>query len=307
MSLFALIVAILAQKFRPLSSRDPVSRWLESYVDGIEHYFNAGERRFGIAAWFTLALSMLVPLAIASYLLGRAMPFAPWLLGALVLYLTLRFRAILTEYTAVARALRAHDIDQARELLGQCLGRQVLQYDATQIAKAAIEYAFMNCYRGLFATVFWFVVLPGPGGALVYRGAFIAAQRWKHDPGSGEHDFGWFAHRMFELMDWIPQRLTAVSFAIVGDFEDALYCWRSQATQWGNLAEGIVLASAAGALGARLGDPLTETEGVRYRPELGIGDQADADYMQSAEGLIWRALVLWAVVLLLLAVFTMLL
>jgi adenosylcobinamide-phosphate synthase len=306
MSLFSLIFAILAQKFRPLPSRDPISVWLARYADWIEHYFNAGERRFGIAAWFALVLPLFIPLTILSYLLGRVSPLLPWLLGAIVLYLGIRFRAILTEYTAIAHALRAHDIDQARDLLGKCLGRSVLQYDATQIAKAAIEYAVINCYRGLFATVFWFVVLPGPAGALVYRAAFIATQRWTHDATSGEHDFGWFADLMFELMDWIPQRLTAVSFAIVGDFEDALYCWRSQATQWGNAAEGIVLASAAGALGARLGDPLTEAEGARYRPELGIGEHADADYMRSAEGLIWRAVLLWLVVLLLLASFALL-
>src|ERR1700674_146387 len=306
MSLFSLILAILAQKFRSLPSRDPVSRWLESYADWIEHYFNAGERRFGVAAWSVLILSLYVPLEIAFYLLGRVNFALPWLLSAGVLYLTIRFRAILTEYTAISRALRAHDIDQARDLLGQCLSRSVLQYDATQIAKASIEYAVINCYHGLFAPVFWFVVLPGPAGALIYRAAFIATQRGKHDATTEEHDFGWFAELMFELMDWIPQRLTAVSFAIVGDFEDALYCWRSQAAQWGT-AEGIVLASAAGALGTRLGDALTELEGARYRPELGIGEHADADYMQSAEGLIWRAVVLWLVVLLLLGVITVIL
>jgi membrane protein required for beta-lactamase induction len=34
------------------------------------------------------------------------------------------------------------------------------------------------------------------------------------------------------VIDWIPQRLTAFVFAVVGDFEDALFCWRSQAAQW---------------------------------------------------------------------------
>ena len=44
--------------------------------------------------------------------------------------------------------------------------------------------------------------------------------------------FGWFARAGFRRIDWIPARLTAVSFAIVGDFEDAVYCWRTQAAQW---------------------------------------------------------------------------
>ena len=32
---------------------------------------------------------------------------------------------------------------------------------------------------------------------------------------------------------------------------------------------------------------------MQFRPELGLGDEADVDYMQSTVGLIWRALVLW--------------
>jgi adenosylcobinamide-phosphate synthase len=306
MSLFALIAAILAQKIHPLPLADPAAEWIRRYVDVIEHYFNAGERRFGVAAWLVLVLSILLPLAVAAHFLADITPLLAWLLGAAVLYFAIRFRAVLMHYSAVARALQVRDLDGARDRLALCLGRPVLQYDATQVAKTAIEWAFLECYRGLFAVLFWFVVLPGPGGALVYRAALIAAQRWHRDSESSDHRFGWFAGRMFELMDWIPQRLTAVSFAIVGDFEDALYCWRSQAAAWGNAEEGIVLASAAGALGARLGDPLTEVDGARYRPELGIGEHADADYMQSAEGLIWRAVVLWAFGLLVIAAFRVL-
>ena len=43
----------------------------------------------------------------------------------------------------------------------------------------------------------------------------------------------------------------------------------------------------------KLGDTLHENGSLKFRPELGIGDEADVDYMQSAVGLIWRALVLW--------------
>jgi adenosylcobinamide-phosphate synthase len=127
-------------------------------------------------------------------------------------------------------------------------------------------------------------------------------QRWRLGGEAEEYVFGWFAGRMFKIMDWLPQRLTAVSFAIVGDFEDALYCWRSQAQSWGSQLEGIVLAASAGALGVRLGDPLIGADEPLYRPPLGLGEEADPDYMQSAEGLIWRAVVLWLVILLLLAI-----
>ena len=39
-----------------------------------------------------------------------------------------------------------------------------------------------------------------------------------------------------------------------------------------------------------------------FRPELGIGDEADTDFMQSAIGLVWRAMVFQLIMLLLLTV-----
>jgi cobalamin biosynthesis protein CobD/CbiB len=116
-----------------------------------------------------------------------------------------------------------------------------------------------------------------------------------------ERDFGWFAARAFHVIDWIPQRLTAFTFAVVGNFEDALYCWRSQAAQWLRPGEGIVLASGAGALGVRLGEPLPRGGAFIDRPPLGTGDPAREESLASLEGLLWRGLVLWLVVFLLAA------
>src|SRR5258708_28163805 len=112
--------------------------------------------------------------------------------------------------------------------------------------------------------------------------------------GHGLSEFGKPVRRLLYWLDWVPVRLTAVTFAIVGDFEDAIYCWRTQAKAWGSLHEGILLASCAGALGGQLGGPITSPTGEpEFRPELGLGDIADAELMPSAVGLVWRALLVW--------------
>jgi adenosylcobinamide-phosphate synthase len=133
------------------------------------------------------------------------------------------------------------------------------------------------------------------------------AENWQRTGGPlDEHpQFGEFARRAFQALDWLPARMTAATFAIVGDFEDAVYCWRTQASQWGDAASGILLASGAGALGIRLGLPLPdsgELGGIEARPELGLGDDADVDHLQSAIGLVWRALVLCLLLLALLTI-----
>ena len=110
---------------------------------------------------------------------------------------------------------------------------------------------------------------------------------------------------LLAALDWIPVRLTALSFAIVGDFEDAVACWRSQAARWaaqeGGAAAGILLAAGGGALGVQLGGVLpTLTGDPDVRPDLGVGEPVEPEVLPSAVGLVWRALVLWLLLILLL-------
>ncbi|HEV8110650.1 MAG TPA: cobalamin biosynthesis protein, partial [Burkholderiales bacterium] len=129
------------------------------------------------------------------------------------------------------------------------------------------------------------------------RLAAFLRERWK--PLGG---FGRFAENAFELIEWPAVRLTAASFAVVGDFEDSIYCWRTQARSWAEPNEGVVLAAGAGAMGLRLGMPVVEVEGMQPRPELGVGEPADGPFLDSTVGLVWRALVLWIFVLLVVTV-----
>ena len=156
----------------------------------------------------------------------------------------------------------------------------------------------MRSHRHVFGVMAWFVVL-GPVGAIGYRLAALLSDRWGA-AGSAEADaYGRFAVRAFEIIDWLPVRLTAIVFAFAGDFMGAVECWREQASSWRTRSQGIILAAAAGALGVKLGGVLHQDGGIEYRPQLGDGDDADADYMQAAVGLIWRALVLWLFLILL--------
>src|SRR6185312_15082077 len=138
-----------------------------------------------------------------------------------------------------------------------------------------------------------------------------ALAAWRDDettPIGRERDrFGWPARALLAVLDWLPARLTALSFAVVGDFEDAIACWRTQAHRWANeeggVTIGVLLAAGGGALGVRLGGPLATIGGDReYRPEVGTGDTVEPDLLPSGVGLVWRALLLWLLMILLLTV-----
>jgi adenosylcobinamide-phosphate synthase len=219
-----------------------------------------------------------------------------------ILYLTLGFRQFSHYYTDIHLALRMGETERARALLGEWRGRSADGLNATEIARLAMEEALVSSHRHVFAVIVWFVLLPGPAGALLYRLSYYFTSRWGGRRDAEFGAFGRFARRAFAVVDWLPVRITAAAFAIVGDFEDAVYCWRTQAARWPDEAAGILLASGAGALGVRLGLPIVESGEVTERPELGLGEEADADFMQSGIGLVWRTLVLCLLLLTLLGI-----
>lgn len=300
MSLLSLIAVFLIEQLQPLDYRrvvaDPVGTW----ADFIESRFNAGEYRHGVLAWCLAVLLPVVIVAVAYGLLYSLNPLFGWVLNVGVLYLTMGFRQFSHHYTEIQLALRLGDLERARHLLAEWQGISTYGLGSEDIARLSIEGALAASHRHVFAVVLWFVLLPGPCGALLYRLSAIVRDRWNTGNATRQTDFSSFSRLVFGMIDWLPSRTTASAFAIVGDFEDAVYCWRTQPAQWPDRDLGIILAAGAGALGVQLGRPVVDGVEVSDRAELGLGDPADVDFMQSAVGLVWRATVLWMLLLFLL-------
>jgi adenosylcobinamide-phosphate synthase len=306
MSLLSLIAALLLEQVHPLSSRKYLLVWLSGYVGFFQRNFNAGAQSQGRVAWLFVVI---LPLALAiyvNYLLLSANPIFAWAFSVLVLYLTMGFRQFSHFYTDIHSALLEKQTDKARELLGNWLGKSCRDLSHEEVARVTIEQALLCSHRNVFGVVFWFVIFMmvglGPVGAILYRLALFMYNRWGMKDEEEYGKFGAFARQAYHLMEWLPLRLTACTFAIVGNFEDTIYCWRTQAASWIDPEAGILLAAGAGALGVKLGQAIMQDQQPVFRPELGVGDEADTDYMQSAIGLVWRAMVFQLLALLMLTV-----
>lgn len=318
MSLLSLIFSLLLEQLRPVDPRGFPFGAFDRYADLIARNFNAGRRRHGlfgwvlaVLPWVILADVVFVMLNNLSIVLGLA-----WSVG--VLYVTMGLRQFSGGFTAVQEALREGRHDDARRLLREWKGEDTSEYTPQDMTKIAIEFGLASAHRHVFGVIAWYVFLPavlgtilpgflgallcGPGGAVLYRLSSIVAARWGQRHEEDFRVFGGMARDVFAVLDWVPVRITALSFAIVGDFEDAVYCWRSQAAQWLDREMGVVLSSGAGALGVRLGESLHRDGVLVFRPELGLGDEADLEHLNSAVGLIWRTLVLWVLVIALMTV-----
>jgi adenosylcobinamide-phosphate synthase len=291
MKFLALIAALLIEQLQPLRHGNAVYLAFTRYANALERQFNAGQYRQGVIAWLLVVVPVVGVTLAAYYALHAMSPLLALLWSIAVLYLTMGFRQFSHYFTEIMQALRNGDLVTARDYLGCWRGVSAAESGAGEIARVAIELGLVGSHRHVFGPVACFVVF-GPAGAVLYRMAAVLSEKWggRREPAFGE--FGHFAERFFFWLDWLPARMTAASFAIVGNFEDAAYCWRNQAPSWAAAAHGIILASGGGALGVRLGDPQRQSDGAEFRPEVGIGDEADVDYMQSTVGLIWRALVL---------------
>jgi cobalamin biosynthesis protein CobD/CbiB len=305
LSLLALLVSLLAQYAYPVKGRQPLLAFYGRLCLSTAKRLDAGDRNSGILAWTVLMAAVLVPLGLLAAGLRAIHPVLLFLLDAALLYATLRFLGTTASLSSIEKALREGDVAGAANRLAQWQGEPVDAEDGGAVARLAAEHALREAHQGAFAPLFWFLVLPGPLGLVLYPLALRAARTWDSAAVEGERDFGWFAVRAFHAIDWIPQRVTAFAFAVVGNFEDALFCWRAQAATWVRPDEGIVLASGAGALGVRLGEPVPVAGVFVVRPPLGQGELAREDALASLEGLLWRALVLWLIVFLLAAALQM--
>jgi len=295
MSVLAIIAALVIEQWRPLGRTAPGHGMLGAWALWLEQSFNGGERRHGVIAWLVAVLPAVALAAALHFALKSVNGVLALAFNIAVLYLTLGFRQFSHYFTDIQLAVKSGDIERARSLLEQWRGASGVVRNREEVIRLTIEEALLASHRHVFGVLFWYLLLPGPSGAVLYRLAAYFAWRWKDLGG-----FGDFARRAFDVLEWPAVRLTAAAFAVVGDFEDAVYCWRTQARSWFDPNAGIVLAAGAGAMGVRLGMPVQEVEGMQPRPELGVGEPAEGPFLDSTVGLLWRAVVVWVFVLVIL-------
>ncbi|HEY5308770.1 MAG TPA: CobD/CbiB family protein, partial [Casimicrobiaceae bacterium] len=313
MSFLAVLAAIGLEQWRAFEWRAGVERFYVHYVRLLERKFNGGTARHGRYAAVAAVLPPVLVAALVFWAADALNPVAGFVWKVIVLYFLMGFRRFSHAVSAIIRDLRENDLSAARRALAAWRGGSTSELASSDVARLAIERGLVDAYRQVFAVIFWFVILPGPAGAVLYRAVALLAEEWKTPspgvepsaPVASRVEFGRPARRLLALLDWIPVRLTALAFAVVGDFEDAVSCWRTQARRWakqdGGLPIGILLASGGGALGVQLGGPLPVLVAEPdVRPELGTGDPVEPEVLPSAVGLVWRALILWLLLILLL-------
>lgn len=260
-------------------------------AQAIEGRLHRDARTHGVVAWCVAVLPAVAITAGIVHLLATWSPWAATAFSAAMLYLAVGHRSLGEHARTVEMPLRASDLDTARAMVGRMVSRDTQVLDASQVAAAATESVLENGADAVFGALFWFAVLGAPG-VVLYRLANTLDAMWGYRTARYER-FGWAAARMDDVLNYIPARLTALTYAVLGDARCALRCWRMQAPRWDSPNAGPVMAAGAGALRVQLGGPAPYHGVWEDRPMLGEGDAPNADSIAAALRLVRHGVWLW--------------
>jgi adenosylcobinamide-phosphate synthase len=291
MIFFSLLITLSLEHYRPL--RQPLPHYVTyaQYARLLQDKLDGGESVHGLLAWSAAVL----PLVLSVWLMETWLTQWGSLLGlawsVLVLYHTMGFRYYSLIAEEIADKLRSGNLAEARQMLENWRGGEAADFSEHEVAALTIEQVFSHSHRQMFGVLFWFVLL-GPAGAVLFRLSSILSRRWSESSPA----FSQLAATSFHLINWLPARLTGLTYAVAGNFEDAMYCWRTQPHAWPETEESIVLAAGAGAMGVKLGQPLNVGGQWIARSEIGLDEEPDADQIDSTISMVWRGLVVWLVI-----------
>ncbi|WP_298563556.1 adenosylcobinamide-phosphate synthase CbiB [uncultured Aliiroseovarius sp.] len=172
-------------------------------IGWLERNLNEGDNRF-----FNGAMGVFVLAAVAG-ILGQVIQYLPFggLLEIIVAAILLAQKSLAQHVQAVADALR-QSTEEGRNAVAMIVGRDTKDMTDDAIARGAIESAAENFSDGVVAPAFWFLIAGLPG-LMVYKlvntaDSMIGYRNERYE------QFGKFAARLDDVLNWVPARLTAL-------------------------------------------------------------------------------------------------
>ncbi|MFT7388719.1 MAG: adenosylcobinamide-phosphate synthase [Candidatus Endobugula sp.] len=214
---------------------------------------------------------------------------------AVFLYLAIGYTSLRQHAMAIVKPLVDGDIVSAREKVGWIVSRDTDQINDNDVRKATIESVLENGSDAVFAPIFWFVVGGFPA-VILYRLSNTLDAMWGYKTDRFLY-FGRFSARMDDVLNYMPSRLVAISYASLGQFLLAVSCWRKQAPLLASPNAGVVMTSGAGALDVSLGGDAYYHGELTPKPVFGGHGTVTNDDIFRALRLIDKTLILWCIVI----------
>ena len=250
MKLIALLIGIYAERY--------LARWshLREFRPFEEQANRLAEKVLGldartapyIIAGITLACA--APVGVVAWLLRHDAVQILWFLFAvLVLLFSFGPRDLKAEALDYHDKAEAGDMDGAKAQAESLLGADAPETPKDQAA-AVEKNTYLEANNRIFGVIFWFLVAGPLGPAFAFGFRVLNSLRRYTATLPGGEELHRAAALLHGLAAWIPARITSASFALAGNFDDAIDAWRGlPANREVNLSEGS--DSVLGAVGSQ--------------------------------------------------------
>lgn len=256
MSFLVLVLAVWIEKFSALRQRvQRDGRWLRELAS-----LEAGGR-LSKQPWLILALLVLLPVVVLGLLLLVLEPVAYGLLALpvhlwVVIY-SLGRGDVQAGLGPFRDAWRRGDLQAAEHVAERDLK---LGADSGEQLLAQVQgHLLWQAYQSFFAVIFWYFLL-GPVAALAYRLLALATEHSKN-PLVAER-----AAQLRHAFDWLPVRLLAASFALVGNFVAVSRVMLHEVLSWDISAARLI--DKVGVAAGEIPEPVVGAEGVNSLDRL---------------------------------------
>ncbi|HSC75647.1 MAG TPA: adenosylcobinamide-phosphate synthase CbiB [Pseudomonadales bacterium] len=297
------LLALLLDKLLGEPQRAHPLIFLGKCITAVEKkYYGTANLYFSKRQWrgFLSVCALILPTVTLATLLVN-IPYIGGIFSIAILYYCLGLQSLHEHARAVAAPLLASDMDAARKKVGWIVSRETKDMGETQIIRATIESVLENGNDAVFATLFWFFLLGAPGAVLL-RTANTLDAMWGYKTERYLH-FGRFAAKLDDALNWIPARLTAITFALFGNTKRALHCWQTQAHFCSSPNGGPVMAAGAGSLQISLGGGAVYHGVWQEKIILGEGSEPQAQDIERALQLVRYSAWCWVTVYALAGIF----
>lgn len=250
MSFLVLLLAVWIEKFSALRRR------IQRDGPWLNQLSRLGSNpRSAKRPWWILMVTVVLPLVVLALVLVIVGSVAyGWLalpIHLLVLIYSLGRGDVKATLGSFRDACRRGDQEAAVLVAERDLGVQAENEE--QLLGGAQTYLLWQIYQGFFAVIFWYFVL-GPVAALAYRLLALASEHGK-TPALVER-----ATQARHAFDWVPVRLLAASFALVGNFVAVSRVMLSELLNWNISASRLI--SKVGCVAGEVPAPVVGVEGV---------------------------------------------
>ena len=293
MNLIALLIGLGIERLATQLFHLRRLRWLDRLIDA---GFREAARLSGwpaILPVLLLAVLFVLPVFAVTLAMSNVLFGGPYLLLAIVvLFFSLGPKDIGEDVSEYCEALEQDDDERVQQTAKAIIEGDV-PAESLERMHCVESAVCVQANNRLFAVIFWFVLL-GPLGAWTYRVTDLIRRRAVFNATRDEAG----DERLARLKDasvtlhgwlaWIPARLTAIGYAIAGHCDAALAAWREvpepPPETTSTASENLLARVGVGALA--LDDK--DDESLTARGVRGA---------TAANGLVFRLLIIWAVVI----------